>query len=215
MPQPYLFQVFSKPTIDEKIWEQWYTEEHIRDMVYFKAASNGAVYRIIAGPETSGSVEDSSEPLTAGEGGKNYFACYQTEKPHLLKSLEYTTRVRSESELWKQAGLKDDATFYDAGVFQGSDLELIGTVGATDNEGYRKTSFYRVNDGEAYDASAGSGHVMILNEFEKLTPDDLETFVEHLDNSAADKQVHFQARAMKVIEGEGFGGKVREPLRIS
>ena len=72
--------------------------------------------------------------------------------------------------------------------------------------GYRRTLFYRVND-EGYDAAAGSGHVIILNEFEKLTPNDLETFVEHLDSSAAEKLVHFQARALKLLDGEGFGGR--------
>jgi len=241
MPQPYALQVFSQPkAVDEKAWTQWYTEEHLRDIVHFKAAATAALYREIAEP--AGASEDEAQPFQGK--GKTFYAFYQTEKPHPLTTLEFTTRVRTESEL-----LPAGKTYFQSGDLQPLDLELSGTLGAASKEdvgpyivyieaikdngrhlnswvanehlklvqevkGYRRTLIYRPNSGPPTDASEGSGHAIVIDEFDALDADTFGTFEEALESAAAEKQVNFQARALKLVSDEGYGGKVREPLRL-
>lgn len=120
MPLPYTLQVHSKPLkVPADTWAKWYTEEHIRDMVYFQASKTGASYEATAEIMTSGSFSND------GNEGKDFFALYQTDRKHCLDYPEYKENVRLKSRLFAEG-----ATCHDVGTFSPTGLALVEVLGS-------------------------------------------------------------------------------------
>lgn len=126
MPRPYILEVQSQPIkVSEEIWEQWYTEEHIRDMVYHKVSRTGAFYR-----SSSEVIRSGATPKNGNEGTK-FYALYQTDRKH---GPESEGRVRKNTKLWDA-----DLSFYDVGEFVFRECALIEVLGSYEyNEGMSK-----------------------------------------------------------------------------
>ena len=120
MPAHYALQVFSQPTqVSEDTWTQWYTEEHIRDMVYFGASKTGSSYIASSPALTTGEFPQD------GNASKNFLALYQTDRKHCLDHAEYKDKVRLRSELWDAK-----SSCHDVGAFTPMDLELVEVLGS-------------------------------------------------------------------------------------
>ena len=121
MPRPYLLQVHSQPkSVSEDTWTQWYLEEHIRDMVYFKASRTGAFYR------ATSDVLTYLEPPNDGNDEKRFFAIYQLDRKGCLDTPEYKDNVRLRSALWDDASL----TCRDVGDLNPTEWELVEVLGS-------------------------------------------------------------------------------------
>ncbi|KAK3056527.1 hypothetical protein LTR09_002320 [Extremus antarcticus] len=122
MPQPYLLHVNSRPTIiTPETYQQWYLEEHIRDMVYFNATKTGAVYH------SSSSCSHSENHATNETDQMDFLAIYQTAQPDCLDTPEFKNNVRQRSELWGK-DLKvhlDDVCEYAA-----KEMKLVEVLGS-------------------------------------------------------------------------------------
>ncbi|TKA80860.1 hypothetical protein B0A55_02337 [Friedmanniomyces simplex] len=130
MPQKYLHQVHSHPIrVPLSTWEQWYTEEHLRDIVYHGIAKTAALYKASSNVVRSaaGDNEDASLGLTRvasatmpdGNDFKQFLALYQADREHPCDSEDYEGNVRETSELWDAA-----SSIWDVGSFRAVDLEL-------------------------------------------------------------------------------------------
>jgi hypothetical protein len=133
MPEPYLLQVHSHPIrVPISTWIQWYTEEHIRDMVHFRAAKTAAFYRatshvirtIPAGDQDLALTRTPSAIAPDGNDFKNFLTLYQTDREHCLDYPEYKDHVRLTSQLWDRA-----STCHDVGSFSAVDLRCEAVVG--------------------------------------------------------------------------------------
>ena len=139
MPADYLLQVHSHPVrVPITTWQQWYLEEHLRDMVYFKAAQTGAVYKAASNVIRTTNPNDTalSRTLSAtppdGNDFKSFLALYQTDHEHCLDYPEYKDHVRLTSQLWDHG-----STCHDVGSFAAVDLRwgsVIGEQGANEGE---------------------------------------------------------------------------------
>ena len=120
MPRPYLLEVFSQPSqVSEDIWTKWYLEEHIRDMVYFKASRTGALYR------SSSEIIQSGNVPTDGSENMKYLALYQTDRKHCLDFSEFKDHVRKKSKLWDERLIS-----FDVGDFVPRESALIEILGS-------------------------------------------------------------------------------------
>lgn len=158
MPQQYLLHVHSHPVrVPLTTWTQWYTEEHLRDMVYFRAARTAAFYRATSSVLRSvGLVEEDTAALTLaripsatspdGNDFKDFLALYQTDRKHCLESAEYRENVRLGSELWDAI-----SSSHDVGSFAPTDLELVEVLGSySENEGTCLVSWLFGRRGDCY-----------------------------------------------------------------
>ena len=120
MPRPYLHHVHSQPTkVSEATWKQWYSEEHIRDMVYFKVSRTSAFYAASSDTYTY------LQPPGRGIDQKQYLALYQMGRPRPWDQKEYKENVRLESQLWDR-GL----SCLDIADLCPEDLELVEILGS-------------------------------------------------------------------------------------
>lgn len=138
MPDKYLLQVHTQPTgVSAPTWEQWYTEEHIRDVIYFQVAKTGAVYRANSDVPRSQGIDGTAESLSLnrmkspsavppdGNDFKRYLAIYQTKHRHCLQQPAFKDHVRLTSELWG-----GEKTVPDIATTSPQDLELVDVVGS-------------------------------------------------------------------------------------
>ncbi|KAG9242478.1 hypothetical protein BJ878DRAFT_515209 [Calycina marina] len=112
MPSKYLCRVTSRPmTCDDKIWEQWYADEHIPDLVDHKSSTRAAFYREIF------DVPD-LYAHNQGEDKNKFMAIYQTEYEDMLTS-DGVKAIRHTSDI-----LPDKANLKN-GEFDNRNYELI------------------------------------------------------------------------------------------
>ena len=130
MPRPYILEVHSETTkVSEEIWEQWYTEEHIRDMVYHKVSRTGAFYR-----SSSETIYSGAMPKNGSEGMK-FYALYQTDRKH---DPESEGVVRKSSGLWNA-----NLSFCDVGELVCRECALVEVLGSYEyNEGMSELWLY-------------------------------------------------------------------------
>jgi hypothetical protein len=90
-PSPHLLWVNSCPTnkTTEAQWKQWYTEEHIPDLVNHHASTRASLY--IETHEYPGAPKEAKNE-------KKFLALYQSDFAEPLKSEEYTG-IRTTSEI--------------------------------------------------------------------------------------------------------------------
>ena len=104
-PSPYLLHVNSSPTaVSNALWKEWYTTEHVPDLVNSKSAIRGAFY------EEIGFVMNPKP-----NNPRKFLALYQTDFEELLKSEEFKT-LRTTSELFSKEsarsnGIADNGNF--------------------------------------------------------------------------------------------------------
>ncbi|KAK3671621.1 hypothetical protein LTR78_008544 [Recurvomyces mirabilis] len=135
MPQPYLVHTSSHPVrVPHSTWIQWYTEEHIRDMVYTRAVKTACFYRATSHVVRTPIIpEDDNEVLALaripsatppdGNDFKQFLAVYQTDKKDFLNHAEYRDRVRLTTSLWEGT-----SSCHDVGSFTSSDLQLMDAI---------------------------------------------------------------------------------------
>ena len=112
-PSPYLLHVSSKPTqVSQKLWEQWYIDEHLPDLVNSKTAVRATFYKEIA------------EPTPACDHPRKYLALYQTKFEECLKTKNYT-ELRKTSELFKAEGGANSNGIQDNGDFDARYYQFI------------------------------------------------------------------------------------------
>ena len=108
-PSAYLLRVLSKPIqVDEKLWQKWYIDEHVPDVVGTGTCTRGALYRAYNDfalqtktPTQSGETKLHSAQLSHFDElptDKTFCAVYQTnfEKPFESEEIK---EVRPTSEL--------------------------------------------------------------------------------------------------------------------
>ena len=109
-PSPYLMRVLSKPTkVDENHWQEWYTGEHIPDVVGFGVANRGALYRAYNDftlqtktPGDSGETKLHSAQLSHFNelpADKTFSATYQTDHEDYTKTKEIK-KVRTTADMF-------------------------------------------------------------------------------------------------------------------
>ena len=126
MPEQYLLHIFSTPVkVSTETWSQWYTEEHIRDMVHFKASRTAAVYQATTNAVVSSAGSSQSPYDLDNTGQSSFLALYQTDKAHCLDHPEYKDHVRLHSLLWSK-----ELSCHEAGQFTPTDLELVDVMPA-------------------------------------------------------------------------------------
>lgn len=242
MPRPYALQVTSRPNqVSEDVWRQWYTEEHIRDLVYSGASKTSAVYR--ASSETvAANVTDNVDDQTA----TTFLALYQSTTSSVLeacRSTELKCKVRVQSSLFEPG-----QTCYDVGIFKPLDLQLVEILGSYEQredvaphvlhhviagdeienkiqfdhvnavaniKGYRRTLLYRPLQPTRYGAKDIGPFVLLLHEFddevEATVLGDVKGDWERIEPTMG---CSFWLRVYDLIESEGFGGRCRTPERV-
>ncbi|KAF2169027.1 hypothetical protein M409DRAFT_21038 [Zasmidium cellare ATCC 36951] len=109
---PYLLHVNSKPTkVSDDLWTQWYTEEHLPDLVSSKTSTRATFYKEL--PSLFGG--ESKNP-------RNFLALYQTDFQECLKTENYTN-LRTTSELFPKEG--NTKSIGENGDFNARNYELI------------------------------------------------------------------------------------------
>lgn len=245
MPRPYALQVTSNPTkVSETLWTQWYTKEHIRDLVYSSVSKTSAVYR--ASSET---IASSQEASNATANHTTFLALYQSTAPHVLEACaasDLKCKVRIHSELFG-----DGRTCYDVGMFRPRDLQLVEILGSYEHRedvapyvlhhrisgeeienkiqfdhvnavaklaGYRRTLLYRPIKSDGPGGGGGDGgeiYVILVHEFdEAIDGHELPAVKRDLEVIEPTKGCQFALRAYQLIESEGFGGNCRMPERM-
>jgi hypothetical protein len=138
-PKPYLLHVQSHPIrVTLSTWEQWYTEEHARDMVHFGASSTAAFYRstseIARLPERGGGSAKglASHPDPEGNDHKAFLCLYQSETERCLDFEGYKRHVRVKSALWDGG-----SSCHDVGAFSPTYLEVSEVLGKQGGEAGR------------------------------------------------------------------------------
>lgn len=109
---PYLLHVNSKPTkVSDALWSQWYTGEHLPDLVSSKTSTRATFYKELP-------------PLLGGEphSPRNFLALYQTDFAECLKTENYTN-LRKTSELFPKEG--GTVNIQDNGDFNARNYELV------------------------------------------------------------------------------------------
>ena len=86
MPAQYLLRVNSQPTdkVGEELWEKWYTEEHIPDLIKAGVSQRAALYKAtqdLGGLQTQTKNEEWDR--------KTFLAMYQTDYPACLETDNY------------------------------------------------------------------------------------------------------------------------------
>lgn len=96
-PSPYLLHVNSRPTeVSKSLWSEWYTTEHLPDLVNAKSSDRATFY------------EEIGHPLGPNpDHPRAFLALYQSQFEELLKSNEYQG-IRTTSELFKKESSKSD-----------------------------------------------------------------------------------------------------------
>lgn len=109
---PYLLHVNSRPTVvSDKLWSEWYTIEHLPDLVNTKTSTRAAFYEEIGVP----GLGEASHP-------RKFLALYQTDYAECLKTQNYID-IRTTSELFpKEGGTKNIG---DNGDFDARNYELV------------------------------------------------------------------------------------------
>ena len=134
MPRPYALQVTSGPIkVSEEIWTQWYTEEHIRDVVYSGASRTSAVYSASSNTVTSANDQDGNITQPNDGAETNFLALYQSTTPHVLQNCtlpDLKCKVRIHSSLFPPSSTGQQQTAYDVGVFRPVDLQLVEILGS-------------------------------------------------------------------------------------
>lgn len=240
MPRPYALEVTSRPTkVSEDVWTQWYTTEHLRDIVYSGASRTGALYRATTPTVATNTSQDDA----SGRDDTKFLALYQTGHKSVFeaaRSPERKCKVRIHSELFEPGH-----TCYDVGVFGPSDLQLVEVLGSYETredvapcvvrhviwgedienkiqfdhvnalsqwQGYRRTLLYRPlakRDG------GGEPFVILIHEFDDEVEGEVPESVEpELERIEPTKGCAFQLRAYSLVDGEGFGGVCRTPARM-
>ena len=96
-PEPYLLHVNSKPkVVSNDLWKEWYTAEHLPDLVGAKSSTRASFWEEIGSPLEP----DPKHP-------RPFLALYETKFEELLKSDEYIG-IRKTSELFKKEGAQSD-----------------------------------------------------------------------------------------------------------
>jgi hypothetical protein len=110
-PSPYLLWVNSRPInkTTEAQWTEWYTEEHIPDLVNHHASTRACLYT-----ET----HEFPGARTDGKNEKKFLALYQSDFAEPLKSKEYLD-IRTTSEILP------GKVIHGAGDFNARNYELI------------------------------------------------------------------------------------------
>ena len=110
----YLLLVNSKPTVvSHDIWKEWYTVEHLPDLVNSKTSTRAAFYEEI-GHAFNPQPKDP----------RPFLALYQTNFEEPLKGDNYNNNVRRTSELFKSGGATSDKN-QDNGDFDARNYSLI------------------------------------------------------------------------------------------
>ena len=111
---PYLLYVNSRPTfVSNDLWTEWYTVEHLPDLVNSKTSTRAAFYQEIGHAFNP-------EP----QDPRPFLALYQTDFEEPLKSDNYTDNVRRESELFQKGGATSENN-RDNGDFDARNYSLI------------------------------------------------------------------------------------------
>lgn len=167
MPRPYTLQVSSRPVkVSEDVWTQWYTEEHIRDLVFSGASKTSAVYRATSGPITVNVTGDNSGKASENSSNDTTFlALYQSATKHVLEACrapDLNCKVRIHSSLFD-----DGQTCYDVGTFRPVDLQLVEILGSYEHREDRAPHlFHHVIAGEAIENKIQFDHVNAVAELD-------------------------------------------------
>jgi len=108
MPSNYLLHVNSRPRpeagVDDSLWEKWYTEEHVPDLVNSKTSTRAAMYR------------ETHDFAFAGKDKhpRKYLVLYQSDFEQPLKSDEYVNGVRHGSDMWPRHKQNSENGEFDA-----------------------------------------------------------------------------------------------------
>lgn len=109
---PYLLEVTSRPKIvSNQLWQQWYTEEHLPDLVNSKTATRATFYS-----------ELSLDPSGALPSTRQHLALYQTDFSEPLNTENYTD-LRRTSRLFQKEGGTENIS--ENGDFDARNYELI------------------------------------------------------------------------------------------
>ncbi|KAI9708038.1 MAG: hypothetical protein M1820_004242 [Bogoriella megaspora] len=101
-PSPYLLHVTSRPTVvSERLWIQWYTEEHVPDLVNSRTSTRATFFQEVSLPKEF-------RPESPGFPCK-FLTLYQTDFEEGMNS-EEIRHVRQGSDLFVQGGSKWDTS---------------------------------------------------------------------------------------------------------
>jgi hypothetical protein len=113
---PYLLLVNSRPTsVPDTLWTEWYTTEHLPDLVNSKASTRATFYQEVSAQTTTTNTADSNP--------RHFLALYQTDHEEPLKSDGYVQEVRKHSDLFEAASGKPRNQ--DNGEFDARNYKLI------------------------------------------------------------------------------------------
>jgi len=101
-PSPYLLWVNSRPiTVTDEKWVEWYTDEHVPDLVGHGASTRATFYRETFDFPGSSREHHDRQWLSMDQGKQHrlYLAMYQTNFEEPLKSDEYLG-IRTTSEIF-------------------------------------------------------------------------------------------------------------------
>jgi hypothetical protein len=110
MVSPYLIRVISKPTkVDHDLWNKWYTEVHIPDLINSGTATRAAFYHAFDGYTLSTKTPQQVAPTKLGgqflnhtdfepPGEKRYLAMYQSDHAEPLAT-ENAKQIRTEHDM--------------------------------------------------------------------------------------------------------------------
>jgi len=103
-PSPYLLRVNSGPKISPDLWQQWYVDEHVPDLVFDgKVSTRAALYRA-----THNFTLGTKSPKADDE--KEFLALYQTDHAEVLEQEGYK-RLRTTSEMLPGKNIGPNATW--------------------------------------------------------------------------------------------------------
>ncbi|KAK5175591.1 uncharacterized protein LTR77_000730 [Saxophila tyrrhenica] len=235
MPQPYLLHVHSQPTtIAPQVYHQWYLEEHIRDMVYFKVMKNSAIYQ-----STSDALLSSNSNAQKTDS-MPFLALYQTARSNCLESAEFKNNVRVRSRLWDPDLKKHLSEVCEHSTQQLKLVEVLGSYEFNEDvaphvvhmhysgpdvegkiqfehvnavsilDGYRRTLLYR----PAEQPVEGMQEVFLVHEFETLDPSSLLYVRQAMETIEPTNDCPFTLRSYTLLGCEGFGGQCRAPERL-
>lgn len=93
-PSPYLLHVNSRPLlVSDALWQEWYTTEHVPDLINTGTSTRAAFY------------EEVGHPLAPNpDHPRKWLALYQTEYEECLKTKNYEDGVRHSSGLFAKEG---------------------------------------------------------------------------------------------------------------
>lgn len=108
----YLLQVTSRPkVVSNQLWQKWYTQEHLPDLVSNNISSRATFY-----------AEVPLDPSGALPSTRHHLALYQTDFANALET-ENSAKLKSTSTLFRQEGGAENIS--DNGDFDARNYELI------------------------------------------------------------------------------------------